>query len=167
MTLLRYCLVILAWPAPVLAHGQQQPSELVVEFYRKVLHPTKQEIASPRFSTIRPYLGKDLAHALDAFDAYEKTCARIVPRDVKPHMVDQNLFIQIPDGAKALRTTSQQLHGKVARVSATLAYDDLQWTDTVLLGKSRDQWVILDIKWQDGGSLIQRLVDFAGHRCAS
>jgi hypothetical protein len=165
MTHLRRWLLVGALVIPVAAYGQQ-PTDVVGEFYRMVLHPTKPEIASPRFSAIRPLLGQELADALNAFNAYEKACARLVPPDVKPHMVDQNLFIQIPDGAQRLLATSQQLHGDVAHVSATLAYDDLQWTDTVLLRKTRGRWVILNIKWQDDWSLIKRLAEFAGHRCA-
>ncbi|QNP40176.1 hypothetical protein [Lysobacter solisilvae (ex Woo and Kim 2020)] len=136
------------------------------EFYRRALHPTKQEIAAPRFSPVLPLLGQELAKALTAFVAYERACARITPPDMKPHMIDQDIFIQIPDGAQELLTTSQQLYGDVARVSATLRYDTLQWTDTVLLANRHGNWVILNIQWQDGWSLTKRLTEFAGHRCA-
>jgi hypothetical protein len=165
MTHLRHWLLIAALTVPAVAHGRQ-PTDIVNEFYRRALRPTKQEIAAPRFSPVQPLLGQELAQALNAFDAYERTCARMVPPDMKPYMIDQDIFIQIPDGAQELLGTSQQLYGDVAHVSANLRYDDLQWTDTVLLAKRQGHWVILNIKWQDGGSLTQRLVEFAGHRCA-
>ena len=166
MKLLLHLLIALALAAPIVVQAKQQPSELVNEFYRRVMHPTRLERAGPRFSSLRPYLGEDLARSLEAFDAYERACARVVPPNVKPYMLDQSPFFLAPDGAKNLESTSQELHGDIARVFASFSFDEMEWTDTVLLGKEQGRWVVLDLQWEDGGSLTSRLVEFASRRCA-
>ena len=153
--------------APALAFGVRSPAQVVQEFYRWAMHPSPQEIADSRFDPVRPILGKDLLLALEAQRSYERACVRLVPADVKPYMLDQSPFFLEPDKAKALESTTQRISGDVARVSALLSYENLNWTDTVLLGREGGNWVILDIKWQGGGSLTKRLAEFASNRCAA
>lgn len=164
---LRHWLAIAVLMATPAAMAGQRPAQVVADFYRLAIHPDRPEPLKGRFEAVAPLLGDDLQRALVAYDAYETACSRIVPPDIKPYMLDQSPFFLAPDGAKAVVGTSERLYGAVARVSVTLAYDDVRWTDTVLLGKEQGRWVILDIQWEEGRSLTERLVDFASHRCTS
>lgn len=150
---------------PCAAAAGERPVRVVADFYGRLISPDRAEPAQAAFVALAPFLGEELHQALLAYDAYERACARITPAGIKPYMLDQSPFFLAPDGAKAMLEASQRLHGDVARVSVALAYDDVRWTDTVLLGKQRGRWAILDIRWQEGGSLTERLVAFASHRC--
>lgn len=156
-------LVTATFGAP--AAAAERPVRLVADFYDRLIYPDRPKPTQGRFDALAPYLGEELHRALLAYDAYERACARIVAADIKPHMLDQSPFFLAPDGAKLMLEAWQRLQGDVARVSVTLAYDEVRWTDTVLLRKQHGRWEILDIRWQDGGSLTGRLVEFARYRC--
>lgn len=162
---MRHWLAIAILMAPPVVMAVQRPDQVVADFYRLTMHPNRPEPPEGRFQAVAPLLGDDLRRALAAYETYETACSRIVPPDIKPHMLDQSPFFLAPDGAKTMVGTSERLYGPVARVSVTLAYDGVRWTDTVLLGRHGERWAILDIRWQEGGSLTERLLDFANHRC--
>lgn len=42
----------------------------------------------------------------------------------------------------------------------------MKWTDTVLLRRESGQWRIVDIRFEQGGSLVQSLRAFVGLRCS-
>ena len=150
-------IALLGAAGPALAG--EPPQRVVDEFYRWAMRP------APPGPMPAGMLGKELEQALEAQQAYERACARLVPPDIKPHMLDQSPFFRAPDRAKAFRSTAQEIRGLSSRVQVRFSYDDLHWTDTVLLARRDGRWVILDIKWQEGGSLTRRLVDFASIRC--
>ncbi|AJC46529.1 nuclear transport factor 2 family protein [Xanthomonas sacchari] len=139
----------------------QSPVSTVQTFYAWAIAP---EHADGDVAQVRKLMGRELFAALEAQRAYEAACAKRVPADVKPHMLDQSPFFLWPDQPTALVSTTAQVKGDTARVRARLAVDGLQWTDTVVLGRQDDRWVILDIAWQEG-SLTQRLSEFAAQRC--
>ena len=150
-------------PPPVFA--QQSPAQVVEAFYRWEIHPSRSEIAGRRYAPVRRLLGEAFYRALEAQKAYEATCAKYTPHDIKPYMLDQSPFYAWPDGAKSLRSVAQTVRGDYATVDATLEYDDTRWTDRAILGRERGRWVILDVRWQDGGSVTGSLVAFASERC--
>lgn len=145
------------------AFAGDSPADVVGRFYAWTLQPAPEK-TDEGLAPVQQLLGQALFAALEAQRTYEEACARLVPEGVKPHMLDQSPFFLWPDGAQALLSTQTTVAGDTARVSARLAYDDLHWTDTVLLGHEDDRWVILDIQWQER-SLTERLVGFASHRC--
>lgn len=114
---------------------------------------------------VQKLLGEELLDALEEQRIYEAACTRLVPVDVKPYMLDQSPFFLWPDKAKSLVSVKAVIKGDTARVSAQLAYEELRWTDTVVLHRRGREWVIVNIEWQES-SLTKRLVDFASHRCA-
>lgn len=151
---------------PTAAFAQRSPAQVVEAFYRWEIHPTPAEIAGPRYAPVRNLLGEAFHRALEAQSAYEDVCAKYTPPDIKPYMLDQSPFYAWPDGAKSLRSVAQTMRGDYATVDATLEYDDTRWTDRVILGREGGRWAILDIRWQEGGSVTGRLVSFASERCA-
>lgn len=162
---LRYLAVALLVVSHSAASGAESPARTVESFYAWAIRPAPED-QGHGLAPARPFLGPELLLALEAQRNYEKACARLVPADVKPHMLDQSPFFLWPDGATSLEATRTVARGNVSRVFAQLAYDSLRWTDTVVLRRENDRWVILDIEWQGGESLTKRLVDFASHRCA-
>ena len=143
-----------------------EPSTRTVErFYAWAIHPAPAD-RGRGLAPVQQLLGQELFAALEAQRMYEKACARLVAADIKPYMLDQSPFFLWPDKATSLQSAKAAVKGDIARVFARLAYDDLQWTDTVVLGRRDDHWAILNIEWQDGGSLTKRLVEFASRRCA-
>ncbi len=149
--------------------GTQSPPQIVQELYRWRIHPNAHEIELNRsgetYTAGFPLFSEPLAKALKAQQAYQDACARLTP-GMKPWMIDQDPFFLSPDGARALDSTTTQIIGNIARVSAHLSYENYKWTDTVLLEKIDGQWVVVNIKWQNGWSLTKRLVKFANYRCA-
>lgn len=152
---------LLLIPFGSMAHDS--PEHTVQDFYAWAIHTTSNDL-DKEAARVRPLLGQELFTALVAQRAYEEACARLVPADVKPHMLDQSPFFLWPDEVQALQSTKATITGDTARVFAQLAYDDAHWTDTVILRREEGRWVILDIQWQEH-SLTERLVEFASHRC--
>lgn len=145
------------------ALANDSPVGTVRDFYAWAI-PSNSNDLDNELAPVRQLLGQELLAALEAQRAYEKVCAKLVPADIKPHMLDQSPFFLWPDRAKSLVSATADVKGDTARVSAQFAYDDLKWTDTVILRRQGDHWVILNIQWQEG-SLTKRLVEFAHHRC--
>lgn len=159
----RFLLAIFLFPGLASAFADASPAHVVESFYERVIYPTPGD-SSKALDSVRPLMGDALFEALEAQRMYEAACARLVPADIKPYMLDQSPFFLWPDGATSLVSAEVAIRGHTAHVSAQLAYDDLNWTDTVILRHEEGRWIIVDIKWQEG-SLTQRLVDFASHRC--
>lgn len=149
------------WLSAFAAIAGEPPARTVQMFYAWAIAP---EHADAGVAQVRHLLGRELFAALEAQRAYEAACAKLVPADVKPHMLDQSPFFLWPDQPTALVSTTAQAKGDTARVRARLAVDGLQWTDTVVLGRQDDRWVILDIAWQEG-TLTRRLTEFAAQPC--
>lgn len=158
---MRFLCAVGLWLGAFAAAAGEPPARTVQAFYAWAIAP---EQGNGDVAQVRHLLGRELFAALEAQRAYEAACARLVPADVKPHMLDQSPFFLWPDQPTALVSTTAQVEGDTARVRARLAVDGLQWTDTVVLGRQDDRWVILDIAWQEG-TLTQRLAAFAAQRC--
>lgn len=157
------------------AFSGESPVRTVEGFYDWAIHKStpasNSTDESEGIAAARQFLGQELFAALEAQRAYEKACVRLVPKDIKGHMLDQSPFFLQPDAVGALLSTKAVVKGDTARVYAKLTYAPVsdsaenQWTDTVVLGRRDQRWVILNIEWQDKGSLTQRLVEFANYRC--
>jgi hypothetical protein len=160
----RFPLAALLLLGPFAALADESPVRTVENFYGWAIRPSAKDLGKG-LDPVRPLLGQELVAALEAQRAYEAACARLVPAGVKPYMLDQSPFFLWPDKAKSLLSAKATVKGDTARVIAQLAYDDLRWTDTVILRRTENRWVILNIEWQEG-SLTKRLVEFASHRCA-
>lgn len=159
----RSLLAILLLLIPFGSMAHDSPERTVQDFYAWAIHTTSND-PDKEAARVQPLLGQELFTALAAQRAYEESCARLAPADMKPHMLDQSPFFLWPEGAQALLSTQASVAGDTARVSARLAYEDFHWTDTVVLRRESDRWVILDIRWQER-SLTERLVEFASYRC--
>lgn len=158
---MRFLYAMSLWLSAFAATAGESPVSTVQTFYAWAIAP---EHADGDVAQVRHLLGRELFAALEAQRAYEAACARRVPADVKPHMLDQSPFFLWPDQPTAMVSTIAQVKGDTARVRARLAVDSLQWTDTVVLGRQDDRWVILDIAWREG-TLTRRLAEFAAQRC--
>jgi len=144
----------------------ERPDDVVHAMYTALIHPLPAVRGQPEYRRVEALLAPDLRAALRAQVAYEKACARLVPADAKPCMLDQSPFFLAPDGARAIESTEARVTGSVAKVVARLAYDDLRWNDTVTLVLEHGSWKVVNISWAEGGSLTQRLKEFAAYRCA-
>lgn len=165
MKIRNYAIALALFGTAAWASGRTSPEQIVKDFYRWEIHPTRQEIQQGSYATVASLLGKDVLRALETQRAYESACARLVPPDIKPYMLDQSPFYSGADEAKALESVTLSAHGDRARVSAHLTDQQVRWTDNIVLRMEHGRWVIVDIQWDGGGSLTRRLVDFAGNRC--
>lgn len=152
------------------AFCSESPIRTVEGFYDWAIHRSGSD-ESQRIAPGRQFLGEELFNAIEAQHIYEKACVRLVPEDIKGHVLDQSPYFSGPDGVGALLSTKAVVKGDTARVYAQLTYApasdsaENRWTDTVILGRRKNRWVILNIEWQDGGSLTERLMEFASYRC--
>jgi hypothetical protein len=171
----RVLLTVLLFLGSPSAFSGESPVRAVERFYDWAIHtPThipNGADESQRIAPARKFLGQELFTALEAQRAYGDACVRLVPEDIKGHILDQSPFFLHPDGVGALLSTRAVVKGNAARVYAQLTYAPVsdsvenRWTDAVILGRRGNRWVVLDIEWQGGGSLTDRLVDFASYRC--
>jgi hypothetical protein len=105
-------------------------------------------------------LSTKLYSALVAFGEYESACGSITPPSMKPNTIDDTPFYyNVQKGASAILSVRQTFLSKYAKVSARLQMMDVKWTDTVILAKEAGQWVIFNIQFAQGGSLISSLAD--------
>lgn len=162
---LNYAIALTLLGTTAWASGRTSPEQVVKDFYRWEIHPTRQEIQERTYAPVASILGKDLLRALETQRAYENACARLVPPDIKPYMLDQSPFFPGPDEPTALESVTLNPQGDRAHVSAHLADDHVRWTDNIVLRMEHGRWVIVDIQWEEGSSLTKRLVDFASNKC--
>jgi len=149
------------------ASAANSPSRVVEDFYVWAMQTTRSEAGgkSASLASVRSLIGKELYSALETQSDYELACAKLIPDDIKGHMLDQSPFFDSPDGVHSLHSTKTTVIGDVARVYALFSLPDRQWTDTVILRRRGNQWQIVNIEWPSGRSLTRLLVEFAGSRC--
>lgn len=155
----RFLLLVLLSFSHSSAYCADSPVRTVERFYAWAMRPALGEDPA----RVRELLGQELFVAIEAQRAYEKTCVPLAPGTDKPYMLDQSLFFYGAERATSVVSTRAVVEGDIAHVLTKLAYYNDRWADTVVLRRKGDRWIILDIKWQDGESLTQRLVEFAGH----
>jgi len=132
----------------------------VRDFYRWEMRDGGHSEAS--LEPVRALLSRKLHSALVAVSRQESACARAAPPDMKPYIIDGDpWYYYAQDGAKELVSTSANVSTQAASVDARLRYDDLAWTDTVILAKESGRWVIADIRFEQGGSLTASLLQYA------
>lgn len=145
------------------------PQDVVKDFYTREIHgPFAAD--GQMLGNVRHLLSKELDALLTATDRYQDACTQVVPPDVKPWIIDADpWYYYSSDGANAIEGASLvSLGTSAALVSAQLAYDpSLRWTDTVVLVKVGDAWRIANIRFEQGGSLIQSLRAYIGHSCVT
>lgn len=151
------------------AYCAESPASTVEKFYDWAIHRLDE---GRGIASGRQYLGQELLSALEAQRNYETACSRLAPKDHVSYSLPGNPFFHGPDKVRALLTAKAVIKADTAHVGAQLTYGSASgglpsvegpWTDTVILRRKDNRWVILDIKWQDGESLTQRLVEFSGH----
>jgi Protein of unknown function (DUF3828) len=144
------------------AASAKTPKATVESFYDAFIHFDPVHYGRPDYERVDRLLGAKLLKALKAQNRYQRVCAEVAPPNIKPYMIDQNPFFLWPDGVKKLITTRSV---KSNRVVARLAYDSVEWEDTAILKQENGRWVIVEIVWEDGSTLTNRLAKFASHRC--
>lgn len=152
---------------PGISAAADMLAEVVGTFYEALIHPHPRYYGQPYYRMAEHTLSPLLARALRTQDEYEKACVAITPPNMKPYILDQSPFFFAPEGAKTLGKLTQSISGDTAKVSAQLTYDEIKWKDTVTLLRQGNHWVIVNVSWGDGGSLVDRLIDFANYRCVS
>ncbi len=164
---IKICLPLITFIASLsgVCAAAETPKEVVQTFYEALMHPEPGDYGQPHYLSVEGSLSPVLSRALRAQDEYESACIAITPPDMKPHILDQSPFFRAPEGAKTLSKLTQVLSGHTAKVSADLGYEDFEWQDTVTLVFHEGRWVIVNVSWGDGGSLIDRLKGFAASRC--
>lgn len=138
------------------------PASVAKEFYQWALSPDTEIIPNH----VQPLLGDELLRALREQRAYEEVCRANAEADMKPHMLDQSPYFFYPDRPEAITSTTAVTRNSTAWVAVGFALSDQRWTDTVLLQRRGNRWVILNIYWHEG-SLIERLRQFARTSCAA
>jgi hypothetical protein len=166
---IRWPLIALLLSLSGTSAAAETPREVVRTFYEALIYPEPRFYGEPDYRRVERTLSPVLARALKAQEEYENACVAITPPDMKPYIMDQTPFFLAPDGAKTLGKLTQVISGGTAKVSAHLAYDEIEWADTVTLVRQGNRWLIVDVAWGDGdgGSLVERLKGFAKYRCAS
>ena len=150
-----------------LAGGSSSPEKTVNDFYTWEIHGpfgSDRRLLGP----VRHLLTKELDALMTATDNYQDACRKLVPPDTKPWILDGDpWYYYSSDSARAIDGAELVVASEnSARVAAHLRYDDeFKWTDTVVLSKSGNSWRIADIRFQQGGGLIQSLRAYFSRAC--
>jgi len=141
-----------------LAGAASEPHEVVTRFYHGVRSPGAEGDA-------RAMLGDALGKAVDAQRGYEAACERLTLPGEKGHMLDQSPYLYAPDRPQSVTVGMPRSNGDAVWLTVDMAVSGDRWTDQVLLQKQGPAWKIMDIRWGQGGTLIQRLRQFSAMRC--
>lgn len=147
--------------------AQQSPEAAVKAFYAWEIHG-RSALRLYTLPKVRHLFTPELHALLEATVRYEQTCTALVPEDIKPWILDGDpWYYHMADGARALEDTRLRAsNGTRAEVDARLAYDaSFKWTDKLILRNVGHAWRVADIRFEQGGGLIERLKNFAAARC--
>lgn len=168
---MKHLLLLLFVLASSLAHSSEaaSPQEAVNAFYALEIHGPFSDDGR-MLGNARHLVSKELDALLTATDRYQDACRALVPPDVKPWIIDADpWYFHSADGARAIEGTRLVSQGRTAAlVAAKLAYDpSMRWTDTVVLVKEADAWRIANIRFEQGGGLIESLRSYISQSCTS
>jgi Protein of unknown function (DUF3828) len=144
----------------------KQPDDVVREFYQWQIHGKSGGRTEAALRPVKGLLTAKLHRALIALDTYEAACGRIAAPNTKPYIFEGDPYYHYAaDGAKELISVKGDIFRSTAMVGAKLGHTGSVWTDTVVLVIENGDWRIVDIRFEQGGSLTKSLVDFVSHKC--
>jgi hypothetical protein len=159
-------LLMLLLPLHAIA-GQQSPEAAVKAFYRWEIHGYSA-LRVDTLPRVRHLFTPELYELLIKNEHYEHACRALVPDGMKPWHIDGDLwYYHLHDGARSLEHARlRRSDGKRAEVDARLVYDEsLKWTDTLVLRRIGGIWRIADIRFGQGGGVIERIRKSVGAQC--
>lgn len=141
------------------------PQQVVADFYAwDIDRPPSTDPAL--LGPVRHLLSKELAALAAATDVYQAACDPLSPPGDKPWMLDADPWHADVDGALAADGIKVVAVGNTAaKVAVTLSYDPAHWTDTVILVRQDGAWRIADIRFEQGGGLVDSLGHFIRASC--
>lgn len=174
---MRAVALAVAWAiTAVSAAGAESPKAFVKRFYEAANVREIRGVPQPRFESHYSTLcGIEIIRAVRwANREMEAWCAwadkhRPGENLMKPHL-EENLFEGFSDGPTTWKVGSaSSLDG---RPVVEVAFEHVEqgkfdhgkvyrWTNQVVLDRAGDTWVVRDILYERGGSLLERLTDFA------
>ena len=152
-----WVVLLAALPWAATASG---PREVAVRFYAAV------QMAEPDDARIGALLGPELRAAVAAQRVHEQACSVLAAPGEKPHMLDQSLYLWAPDRPSSVEVGMPSgSGGDAAWIDVQMSVADSHWRDRVLLRRQGKAWQIVEIRWGQGGTLVQRLKEFSVQRC--
>lgn len=160
-------LALLLLSVPAIAAQQASPQDTAIQFYNAYIKlkprglPNKQQRR-----VLWPMITSDLRKLFVAAQQEQTKFARQHP-DQKPPWADGDLLSSLFEGASAYKLGEATVNEGHAEVLVHLTYTDSsgtsQWTDTLLLTRSRNVWQVSDIifkgEWQfKTGSSLRRVL---------
>lgn len=118
------------------AGAADSPESAVAAFYDRFIHLADKHYGRPSFERVADLVIPELLALLKAQDKYEGYCAKLVPPDITPHLIDQDPFFRAPDGIEQFLGAKSSLTGRTAKVVAHLGDGYVTLHDNVLLRRS-------------------------------
>jgi hypothetical protein len=127
------------------------PSPAVARFYATYLSSGVTGVPdSARLAALAPFLSDTLRALLAGAARLRDEAARRVP-DEKPPFADGDPFSSLFEGPTGAAIEGRDSAGGVQRVVVRLTYHHAdpvtRWTDTAVVVRKRDRWVIDDIRY--------------------
>lgn len=173
LRLLAFALLAAFLMRPALAQPTS-PDELAREFYAWVLSepgigsglPSAKE--RQRFTA---FLSPALLQLVDQATLMENQCVQSAAPGDKPHIIEGNLLVGNDAGATEVVVGSARHEGKIVFVESRLfsvdarfpmahAHRTVTWTDILVLTPAANHWVIDNIQFESGQSLVNLLRDY-------
>lgn len=153
--------------SPSVLASQQSPEAAVKAFYQWEIHG-HSALRVDTLPRVRHLFTPELFELLIENEHYEHACRALVPDDMKPWHIDGDLwYYHLHDGARSLENARlRRREGNRTEVDARLAYDEsFKWTDTLVLRRIGGIWRIADIRFEQGGGVIERIRKSIAARC--
>jgi len=135
----------------LLAATSTTPQATVERFYTTYIAHKPAGLPSGKDLTrLRPFLSAKLAAAIDAANVYSKEYARKNPDD-KPPFVDGDYFASLFEGPSSFKTAAAVQDGNAWKVPVRFKYENVHWTDTVVVTRENGKYVIDDVIFGGAG----------------
>lgn len=155
----------------------RQPGEVADAFYRwNLQHAGVGPMPAADLAPVASLLAEELRGKLLAANSKQDECIAASTGDEKPALLEGDLFVNSLEGATRVDGLKVVVDGDKAVVEASLSYVDerfpaghryntISWTDAMQLQKRDGQWRIVDIRFEDGQSLVAVLDDYVRMDC--
>jgi hypothetical protein len=132
-----------------------------MSFYRAYLRLNVRGLPDSRqLTSLSPFLSSELVHLFKEAGREQAKYIREHPGE-KPPWVEGDLFSSSFEGATSFRIGPAKVDGGRARVSIHLASrgvrGDADWTDTLVLTRTKQGWRVWNILYNGGESLRSSL----------
>jgi hypothetical protein len=154
-------IILVQIPLAVIAQPTT-PIDIARQFYRWNIKLTSTLPSDRELAPIESLLDPSLLKSLRQARAVEICLTKLATRSrTKPDIFEGNLFVDNYEGVSKIGNIKVSTANNIATVTASLSYYHYTaWKTKSILRKQSDRWLIADVKYRSGGSLVKNLTGY-------